>query len=119
LKVNFSASIVWEVGVGDIVLHEAHFSQEYGQQRVQGITLAKVSSVRKGNENRRVKVDFLPVLCQFMWGVGVGDILIHEAHFSQEYDNSASRASILQRLAQRESRVEDPYSFDPDLDPAF
>ncbi len=43
--------------------YEAHFSQEYGQQRVQGINLAKVSSERKGNENRRVNVDFfLPVL---------------------------------------------------------
>jgi hypothetical protein len=27
--------------------YEAHFSQEYGQQRVQGINLAKVSSVRE------------------------------------------------------------------------
>jgi hypothetical protein len=27
--------------------YEAHFSQEYGQQRVQGINLAKVSSQRK------------------------------------------------------------------------
>jgi hypothetical protein len=27
--------------------YEAHFSQEYGQQRVQGINLAKVSSERK------------------------------------------------------------------------
>ncbi len=62
VKVDFSASIGWVAGVGDIVLHEAHFSQEYGQQRVQGINLAKVSSERRGNENRRVKVDFLPVL---------------------------------------------------------
>jgi hypothetical protein len=46
LKVDFSASIVWGVGVG-IVLHEAHFSQEYGQQRVQGINLAKVRVERK------------------------------------------------------------------------
>jgi hypothetical protein len=45
--VDFSASIAWGVGVGDIVLHEAPFIQEYGQQRVQGINLAKVNSERK------------------------------------------------------------------------
>ncbi len=36
---------------------------------------AKVSSERKGNENRRVKVDFLPVLCQFVWEWVLGTCL--------------------------------------------
>ncbi len=95
VKVDVSASIVWGVGVGDCLLHESHFSQEYGQQRVKGINLAKVSSERKGNENRRVKVDFS---ASIGWGVGVEDIVSYMKPTSaRSTDNRTSRASILQR----------------------
>ncbi len=97
---DFSAStgIIRGGGVGDIVLHEAHFSQEYRQQRVQGIIPAKVSSERQGNENRRVNVDFS---ASIVWGVGVGDMVSYmNPSSARSTASSGSRASVLQREAQ-------------------
>ncbi len=71
---------------------------------------------RKGNEHRRLRWIFLPVLSG-KWVLGT--LSYTKPTSAMNIDNSRSRASFSQRWAQRESRVADPYSFDLDPDPAI
>jgi hypothetical protein len=51
-----------------------------------------------------VKVDFLPVLCQFVWGVGVGDMSYINPTSAMNIDNSGSRASIFAKVSSERER---------------